>query len=113
MSPAQFDLVHHYFRKTLGHFGNYAFLYFLWFRAFRGQKGYQPARTFLWSLGLCLALALLDEGHQGMFASRTGSLRDVVLDLAGASTAALITSIFWTAKVWPGNHKLPDPNAGT
>lgn len=114
VSPAQFDLIHFYFRKTLGHFGNYAFVYFLWFRAFRGQKGYQPGRAFLWSLGLCLSLALLDEGHQALFPSRGSSLRDVALDLAGASTAALITSIFRTATVQPaGNHKLPDLNAGT
>ena len=101
LSPAQFNLIHFYVRKTLGHFGNYAFLYFLWFRAFRGQMGYRPGRTFLWSLGLCLSLALLDEGHQALFASRGSSLLDVALDLAGASTAALITSIFRTAKVRP------------
>jgi VanZ family protein len=114
LSSAQFNLIHFYVRKTVGHFGNYAFLYFLWFRALRGQVGYQPGRALLCSLGFCLGLALLDEGHQALFASRTSSLRDVALDLGGASTAALITSIFWTAKVRPaGNHKLPDPNAGT
>ncbi len=103
MSPAQFDLVHHYFRKIVGHFGNYGFLYFLWFRAFQGNLGYRPGGACLRSLSLCLALALLDEGHQGMFASRTGSLRDVVLDLTGVSTAALVTSIFWTPRVGPAN----------
>jgi VanZ family protein len=114
VNPAQFNLIHFYARKTLGHFGNYAFLYFLWFRAFRGQLGCQPGRAFLWSLALCLSLALLDEGHQALYVSRGSSLRDVALDLGGASTAALITSIFWTAKVQPaGNHKHPDPNVET
>lgn len=114
VSPDQFDLIHFYFRKTLGHFGNYAFVYFLWFRAFRGQMGYQPGRAFLCSLALCLSLALLDEGHQALFPSRGSSLLDVALDLGGASTAALITSIFLTAKVRPaGNHKLPNLNVGT
>ena len=114
LTPAQFNLIHFYVRKTVGHFGNYALLYLLWFRAFRGQVGYQPGRACLCSLGLCLGLALLDEGHQALYASRGSSLRDVALDLGGASTAALITSIFWTAKVRPaGNHKLPDPSAGT
>jgi VanZ family protein len=110
LSQAQFDRIHFYFRKTLGHFGNYAFVYFLWFRAFRGQKGYRRMRAFFWSLGLCLGLALLDEGHQALFTSRGSSLRDVALDLAGASTAALITSIFWTPRQAAGrNEKLMDP----
>jgi len=114
VSPAQFNLIHFYFRKTVGHFGNYAFIYFLWFRAFQGQRGYRPGWAFLCSLGLCLGLALLDEGHQTMFTSRTGSLWDVALDLSGSSSAALIISIFWPAKVRPaGKHKLPDPNAET
>jgi VanZ family protein len=104
LSPAQLDLVHFYFRKTLGHFGNYAFVYFLWFRAFRGQMGYQPGRAFLWSLGLCLSLALLDEGHQALFPSRGSNLRDVALDLAGALTAALITSIFRTPRQAAGRN---------
>lgn len=95
LSPAQFDLIHFYVRKTIGHFGNYAFLYFLWFRAFRGQLGWTTGRTFSLAIGVCLAMALMDEGHQLMFISRTGSLRDVALDLSGAATAALFTWIIW------------------
>jgi len=113
LSPDQFDLIHFYFRKTLGHFGNYAFVYFLWFRALRGQMGYRRVRAFLWSLGLCLSLALLDEGHQALFPSRGSSLLDVALDLAGASTAALITSIFRTPRQAAGwNDKFTDPYPG-
>ena len=40
-------------------------------------------------------MALMDEGHQLMFDSRTSSLRDVGLDLSGAVTAALVTWIIW------------------
>ncbi len=113
LSPAQLELFHFYFRKTLGHFGNYAFVYFLWFRAFRGQMGYRRGWAFLWSLGLCLSLALLDEGHQALFPSRGSSLLDVALDLAGASTAALITSIFWTPRQAAGrNDEFADPYPG-
>ena len=90
LSPAHFKLIHFYLRKAVGHVGNYGFLYFLWFRAFRTDLGYRGGRAFLWSLGLCLAMALLDEGHQSLLTSRTGSLRDVGLDLAGSSGAALI-----------------------
>ena len=82
LSPAQFKLMHFYVRKTIGHFGNYAFLYFLWFRAFRGNLGYARGGPSSWSLALCLVMALLDEGHQAMFATRSSSLKDVALDLS-------------------------------
>jgi VanZ family protein len=99
MPPARFNLIHFYVRKALGHFGNYAFLYFLWFRAIRGQLGWTSTRAFFLGLGFCLALTLMDEGHQFMFASRTGSLRDVALDLSGVLTAALVIAIFWPPRV--------------
>ena len=67
LDPAQFNQIHFYVRKTVGHFGNYAFLYFLWFRAFRSNPDHRPRWVCLWSLALCLVLALLDEGHQAMF----------------------------------------------
>ena len=51
LSPAQFNLLHFYVRKTIGHFGNYAFLYFLWFRAFRGQLGWTSGRAFFLAIG--------------------------------------------------------------
>ncbi len=106
LSPAQFDLVHYYLRKTLGHFGNYAFFYFLWFRAWHRRMDYRAGRAILYSLGLSLALALVDEGHQSLFASRTSSLRDVALDMAGASTAALITFFCRPSMV----RRADDPN---
>ncbi len=110
LSPDQFNLINFYFRKTVGHFSNYAFLYFLWFRAFRVPRGHGAGRACLYSLGLGLGLALLDEGRQAFFASRGSSLWDVALDLSGALTAALIVSIFWPHRARPtGNHKLPDP----
>lgn len=97
LSPVQFNQLHFYIRKTVGHFGNYAFLFCLWFRAFRSNPDRRPWRVYLFSLALCLALALLDEGHQAMFpSSRGSSLRDVALDMTGATVAALITRLVWT-----------------
>jgi len=101
VSRAQFHLMHFYVRKTIGHVGNYALLYLLWFRAFQGQRGWAAGRASLVSLGLCLAVGLLDEGHQTMFSSRGGSLRDVALDLAGAAVAALGAWIFRRPRVRP------------
>ncbi len=94
LSQANFDLIHFYLRKGVGHVFDYGFLYFLWFRAFRGGLGYRSGGAFLWSLGLCLGVALLDEGHQSLFVSRSGSLSDVALDLAASCAAALILTIF-------------------
>ncbi|MGA8573808.1 MAG: VanZ family protein [Desulfobaccales bacterium] len=94
LSEADFNVMHFYVRKGVGHVFDYGFLYFLWFRAFRGGLGYQGGRAFLSSLGLCLAVALLDEGHQSLLTSRSGSLWDVGLDLAASCGAALILAIF-------------------
>ena len=110
LSSAQIGLLNFYFRKAVGHVGNYAFLYFLWFRAFQGQLAYRPGRACLWSLTLCLSLAFLDEGRQAMVPSRGSSLRDVVLDLGGAAAAGLLLGIFWTPRVKPllGSAKTQD-----
>jgi VanZ family protein len=101
LSPAQLTSLHFLVRKAIGHFGNYSCLYFLWFRASRGHLGWTSGRAFSLGLGICLLMALMDEGHQLMFASRTGSLRDVALDLSGAATAALVTWIIRPYRVRP------------
>jgi VanZ family protein len=101
LTQAQFNLIHFYVRKTIGHFGNYAFLYLLWFRAYRGQLRWPPGRAFSLAIGCCLALALLDEGHQLMFDSRGSSLRDAALDLSGTATAALVIWIIWPHRLRP------------
>jgi VanZ family protein len=98
LSLTQIDFLNYFLRKT-GHAVAYGSLYFLWFRAFRGYLGYPFWRAFLWSLALCLVVAGLDEIHQSLFSCRTSSIRDVALDMGGASLSALITSIFWTPRV--------------
>jgi VanZ family protein len=42
------------------------------------------------ALLVCLACALADEAHQAIIPSRTGGLRDVVIDVSGAAAALLI-----------------------
>ena len=49
-------------------------------------------------------MALLDEGHQSLLTSRSGSLSDVGLDLAASCGAALLLTIFHTLR--------PEPNRG-
>ncbi len=90
-------MIHGYLRKA-GHAVTYGVLYFLWFRAYQGHLHYSLKKAFLWSLGVCLMVALLDEGHQAMLPSRTGRLADVVLDSAGSTLGAMITFAFWTPR---------------
>lgn len=104
LSPGQLNLLHFYLRKT-GHFVAYGLLYFLWFRAFRGNLGWRHGRAFFPSIIFCLVVALLDEGHQSLFISRGSSLRDVALDLSGASSVALVTWILGPLKVKPAAEK--------
>ena len=82
--------------RKIGHGLSYGVLYFLWFRAFRAHMGLSQGRTCLSSLGVCLVVAITDEGHQSFSASRVGSVADVLLDLSGSGLAALLTLAFWT-----------------
>jgi VanZ family protein len=95
LEPAQLKMLNFYVRKT-GHVLAYGLLYFLWFRAFRTQSHYGPWRACLWSLGFCLCYASMDEGRQWFYASRGASIYDVIIDMSGASLAALIAAAVWT-----------------
>ena len=94
LAPAQLTLINFYARKT-GHVLAYGVMYGLWFRAFRAQAHFGPWRACLWSLGLCLLYASMDEGRQWYYADRGASIRDVFLDMTGASLAALIAGAVW------------------
>jgi len=89
--PEQLEQTTGYLRKA-GHVTAYAALYFLWFRAFRGQLYPRLGPAVSWSLSICLLIALLDEGHQSLVASRTGCIGDVALDFGAAALAALALS---------------------
>jgi VanZ family protein len=107
LKPAQVNMINFYMRKT-GHLLAYALMYFLWFRALRQHADYGPRRAFLWALGFCLIFASMDEGHQWLYPSRGSSIRDVILDMSGASLAALITFAVWR----PRSLDLPSPGIG-
>jgi VanZ family protein len=84
-------LVVHFVTRKLAHFTEYAILGFLAARTFRTSP--RPAissRWFLISAILIVSFALLDEFHQTFVPTRTGSIYDSFIDMAGGLTALLV-----------------------
>jgi len=89
-SPETLGVVHFITRK-IAHFTEYAILGFLAARAFYTSP--RPAisrRWFLICLTLIVVYALVDEYHQSFVPSRTASIFDSLIDMAGGLTALLI-----------------------
>ena len=83
----QFEELHFLVRKS-AHFTSYGFLSFLAFFSWRATlpaPGRWNARWMRLALLLTLLAASLDEIHQTFVYSRTGSARDVLLDMTGAA----------------------------
>ena len=90
LTPDQMMWLHGLTRKA-GNLLGYALLAFLWLRLLAGHLRLRRGRAAAVALGLCLAIALIDEGHQTQLDSLTGSLWDVALDMTGAILAAGLT----------------------
>ena len=90
LSEARLAAVHFLTRKA-GHFIEYAVLAFLARRAFI-TSSHAFIQRYWFQLGLLLVVvfALLDELHQSFVASRTASIYDSALDVAGGLTVLLI-----------------------
>ena len=84
-------LVIHGITRKIAHLTEYALLGILTARAFRGssREGLRE-RWFLASLGLVVVYALLDEYHQSFVPSRTGTIYDSLIDIAGGFAALII-----------------------
>ena len=81
----------HFITRKIAHFTEYAILGFLAARAFRTSP--RPAisqRWFLICATLVVVYALIDEYHQSFVPSRTASIFDSMIDMAGGLTALLI-----------------------
>ena len=88
-SPETLAVVHFIVRK-IAHFTEYAILGFLAARAFRTSP--RPAisnRWFVICVTLIVVYALMDEYHQSFVPSRTASVWDSLIDMAGGLTALL------------------------
>ncbi len=77
----------HFITRKLAHFTEYAILGFLAARAFRTSP-----RWFLISAVLIVVYALLDEYHQSFVPSRTASIFDSLIDMAGGISALIFIS---------------------
>jgi hypothetical protein len=69
------------------HFGQYALLGFLWWRALRTRM--EARRAALVALALSSLYAVTDEFHQTLVEGRHGTPLDWVIDTAGAAVGAL------------------------
>lgn len=98
----RFDVWHFYIRKA-GHVVGYGILSVLLFRAWRATL---PAMsdvkwTLRWTTIAILGTALvasLDEWHQSFIPSRTGTIRDVVLDTCAGIGAQAIIFLWWMSR---------------
>ena len=89
-SPETMASIHFVVRK-LAHFLEYAVLGLLAARAFRGSgRPWIRARWVAIAVVLIVGYALLDEYRQSFVPSRTSSIYDSFVDIAGGLTALLI-----------------------
>jgi VanZ family protein len=98
MSPHRFLVWNFYIRKA-GHFTGYFILSLLLFRAWRVTLPW--SNRSVWSIQwarisffMSALVACLDEWHQTYLASRTGDLRDVLLDSSAALVAQVVIFLF-------------------
>ncbi len=108
ISLAQWDIIHHYMRKT-GHFIGYGMVGLSWLRAWlltwRARLRLQPNwswRGYAIAMALCatMLVASCDEVHQSYLPSRTGLVSDVWLDTLGAAVLILLLASLWRLREW-------------
>jgi VanZ family protein len=97
LTPEQFVPIHAITRKT-GHVVGYGTLSVLAFRSFRASAPQFVQRwTSAWAANaviLAAVVASLDEWHQTFIPSRTGTIRDVLLDTCAAIAAQVLVYAF-------------------
>ena len=89
IDPRTLEVLHFLVRKC-AHLTEYAIVSAIWFRAWRGRR---PGFQWNWGMlgvAVALAVAITDEVHQSFVPSRTGDVRDVLLDLTGALCAQVL-----------------------
>lgn len=113
LDPVRFLTWHAVLRKT-GHVVGYAVLSFLLFRAWRATLPVRnhPRWSMVWArtaLMMTALVASLDEWHQSFIPSRTGNIRDVLLDTS-AGLGMQIILFLWLRR--GGNDNTNSPSDG-
>ncbi len=108
LDPVRFLTWHFILRKT-GHVIGYAVLSLLFYRAWKATISVtgNPRWSIVWAgiaFTMTALVASLDEWHQTFLPSRTGTIRDVVLD----SSAALFIQIIVFLWLRRGRNATPD-----
>ena len=94
LSESRLAAIHFLIRKA-SHFTEYAILALLARRAFvTSSRAFIHRRWFELGLLLVTCYALLDEFHQSFVPSRTASIYDSALDVAGGLTVLLIFKLY-------------------
>ena len=85
----------HFLTRKVAHFSEYAVLGILSARAFSSSANdFVRRHWFQSALLLILCYALLDEFHQSFVPSRTASIYDSAIDVAGGLTALLVVRVW-------------------
>ena len=84
----------HFFVRKAAHVTEYAILAMLAFRALRLSLDVSTPRVIGLAMGLVVAVAALDELRQSFLATRTGSLADVAINLAGGALGVALIVCF-------------------
>jgi VanZ family protein len=97
LTPAGFRLAHSIIRKS-AHLTEYAILAMLTVRAQAEPGERVPRMALVRTLVYCAVYAMIDEGHQTLVPSRTGSPVDVLVDTTGAAIGATAFSA-WRSRL--------------
>ncbi len=96
-SPEELLIVYHGYIRKLAHVTVYAILAFWAARAFVGSsRNFLRRFWFVCAFVSVVAVASIDETNQSFVNSRTGSIYDVLLDVAGGT--AMIAIFYWLSK---------------
>jgi len=98
LTPASLEMIHGLLRKV-AHVTEYALLAALWWRALARSGAVRSAPAAWLTLLIGVTVAVLDEAHQALVPSRTGAVRDVVLDTAGVLLAVVPARLGWRRAV--------------
>jgi VanZ family protein len=94
MSEASREIVHMYVRKT-AHFTEYGLLALLMVRAVVKTTPKPVWLRWLLPVALVTLVAALDEYNQSFEPSRTSSIYDVMIDIAGGAIASFSCLLVW------------------